>query len=79
MKKDWIGLYDYKGFTIRYSEYYQFWDLEASYLHNIEQLEKVQNDYNFPTFKTITTAKKWIKENEYRVKTEINILLGLTE
>lgn len=72
------GLYKYKGFTIFYSNYYKFWSIEASYLlnENIKGIEDFVSEITYGEFKTISSAKKYIKDNEKDLKKWFETELG---
>lgn len=55
--KECTGLYTYKGVSIIFSEYYQEWHINAPFFDD-HQVSKL------PNFKTISSAKKWIKDHE---------------
>lgn len=77
--KECTGYYQYKEFLINFSDYMQTWSLEPNYL-NLDDNDilnfviEYNNSYS-PRFKTINKAKKYIKENEKELKTEIEKLL----
>lgn len=73
--KDCIGTYNYKGFSINFHEMYQIWTLEPNYL-NLEDNDILNftieyNNSFSPEFKTIASAKKYIRENEKELKEDI--------
>lgn len=71
--KDCVGLYKYKGFLINFSEYYQEWRLEPTFLGTDDVAIDFAIEYNndFEGFRTITEAKKYIKENEDNLKRSV--------
>lgn len=73
--KDCIRDYRYKGFDIRFSEMYQVWRLEPNYLDlddndTLNFAIEYHNSFS-PEFKTIASAKKYIRENEKELKEDI--------
>ena len=74
--KECTGDYKYKGFLIGYSYYYQEWTIEPYFFYKEEDDVKAINYANefrneHEGFKTINQAKRYIKENEQRLKEEI--------
>lgn len=64
--KDCVGTYAYKGFLINFSEYYQRWCLEPTFLGSSDDAINFAVEYNNDCegFKTISQAKKYINANE---------------
>jgi hypothetical protein len=54
--------HNYKGWTIRASDYYDDWELELRSL-SVKQWEYCHNNEEFPRFSTLKEAKDWINEN----------------
>ena len=77
--KECTGYYQYKGFLINFSEYMQSWSLEPNFLdlndNNVLNFAIEYNNSYSPQFKTISKAKKYIRENEKELKEEIEKLL----
>lgn len=70
--------YNYKGFLIRFSEYQQEWNIEPLFITD-EQLETIKNEYTLPTARTISSMKKYIRENLETLTDGINEFLAAKE
>ena len=79
--KSCYGDYTYKGFSIRWSDYDQAWRLEPYYLDQrdgdtdivINFEIEYHNSYS-PRFRTINSAKQYIRSHEQELKEEIEKL-----
>lgn len=73
--KDCTGLYNYKGFLINFSEYYQEWRLEPTFLGTDDVAINFSVEYNndFDGFKTLREIKKYVNENELKLIEDVKL------
>lgn len=72
MSKNCVGEYLYKGFLIRWSDYYDEWFLEPTFLGDSLNAINFSTDYanSGESFRTIKEAKEYIRENIDGLKEE---------
>lgn len=73
MSKNCVGEYLYKGFLIRWDDYYEEWFLEPTFLGtSLEAINYISEYSGEISFETINKAKAYIKDNEMILKKECN-------
>ena len=74
--KECIGMYQYKGFLIVFSDYQEDWRIEPNFFYEgADDIRAINFACEFrdehESFKTIAKAKKYIRENEEKLKQEV--------